>query len=114
LPAFKTLLFLLLQTDQYPLALSSFTSYPQITLSSSNPEKGFLFEKAYCLYRLHRELEALGLIDKELGGREGYESEEGRKVGHLRGQIVGFCLLSVVSLGWGWTVADRIWGSLGS
>lgn len=56
-------------------------------------EKGeFDFEKAYCLYRLHRPAEALKLIDA--GRKEddqavgGYEEDENRKVGHLKGQIV--------------------------
>jgi hypothetical protein len=101
-PTYKTLLFLLLQTDRYADALEVFEKYsPSSTAAPAegiNPgetvgDKGeFDFEKAYCLYRLHRPAEALKLID---AGREeegetvgGYEEDENRKVGHLKGQIV--------------------------
>lgn len=91
---YKTLLFLLLQTDRYADALEVFEKYSPSSptpLTEKNPSAGqtgeFDFERAYCLYRLHRPAEALKLIDS--GGREGgYEEDENRKVGHLKGQIV--------------------------
>jgi signal recognition particle subunit SRP72 len=78
LPAFQTLLFLHLQIDDYAAALE---------LVSSPPEGAgeLQFEKAYCLYRLHREAEALEGLDK-IGSK-------GRKEQHLDAQIVSRFLL---------------------
>ncbi|ODN84734.1 hypothetical protein, variant 1 [Cryptococcus amylolentus CBS 6039] len=67
--AFQTLLFLYLQIDEYSAAL-------KLIEDSKKPHP---FERAYCLYRLHRESEALTAL-------EGLE-EEGKKVEHLRAQI---------------------------
>jgi len=117
-PTYKTLLFLLLQTDRYADALEVFENYsPSSTTplaeGNNSDEKvaqdgEFDFEKAYCLYRLHRPAEALKLID---AGREGegetvggYEEDENRKVGHLKGQIVSrlfflrLCLIEDLSV----------------
>ncbi|WVQ71587.1 hypothetical protein IAR50_001127 [Cryptococcus sp. DSM 104548] len=68
--AFQTLLFLYLQIDEYPAALKLIEDSKE-----THP-----FERAYCLYRLHREKEALEAL-------EGLE-EEGKKVEHLRAQIL--------------------------
>jgi signal recognition particle subunit SRP72 len=73
-PAFQTLLFLYLQTDAYTSALALVESPPSGAASSLD------FERAYCLYRLHREKEALAVLDG-LG-------DKGRKVEHLEAQIV--------------------------
>ncbi|KAH8086869.1 hypothetical protein HD553DRAFT_334603 [Filobasidium floriforme] len=97
LPAFKTLLFLLLQTDQYPTALASFEEYHHanspLNPSPSDNADDFEFERAYCLYRLHRGDEALKMIERMESSSTnmstmGYETEQGRKVGHLKGQIL--------------------------
>ncbi|WWC61202.1 uncharacterized protein I303_103782 [Kwoniella dejecticola CBS 10117] len=68
--AYQTLLFLHLQTDDYPAALSLLDTPPK-------DAEALEFERAYCLYRLHREKEALELIT----------GKEGRKVNHLEAQI---------------------------
>lgn len=70
--AFQTLLFLHLHTDDYASALS--------TLDSSDLAKPLVFERAYCLYRLHRERDALDIL--------GQTSADGRKEKHLEAQIV--------------------------
>lgn len=73
LPAFQTLLFLLLHTDDYASALS-------LVLSRSSPTSSsdLRFEHAYCLYRLQREREALPLLAD-------LPSEP--RVAHLRAQL---------------------------
>lgn len=78
-PAYQTLLFLHLQTDDYSAALELVSTPPSGTGSLD-------FEKAYCLYRLHREKEALDIVEKL--------SERGRKVDHLEAQIVSVSLCS--------------------
>lgn len=70
--AFQTLLFLHLHTDDYASALS--------TLDSSGLASPLVFERAYCLYRLHREKEALDVLQKT--------GSSGRKEKHLEAQIV--------------------------
>ncbi|KAE8538054.1 hypothetical protein D1P53_006121 [Cryptococcus gattii VGV] len=70
--AFQTLLFLHLQTDDYTSALS--------LLDHPSHEGSLDFERAYCLYRLHREKEALEVL-KGL-------NEKGRKMDHLEAQIL--------------------------
>ncbi|ORY33731.1 hypothetical protein BCR39DRAFT_518912 [Naematelia encephala] len=67
--AFQTLLFLHLQIDDYTAALE--------LLSSPSAPSDLKFERAYCLYRLHREKEAMAMLD----------GLEGRKVMHLEAQI---------------------------
>ncbi|OCF35430.1 signal recognition particle subunit SRP72 [Kwoniella heveanensis BCC8398] len=76
--AFQTLLFLYLQTDDYTSALALLDTPPTGTTSSSGT---LAFERAYCLYRLHREKEALRLLE------EFAPSERDRKVQHLDAQI---------------------------
>ncbi|WWC90115.1 uncharacterized protein L201_005048 [Kwoniella dendrophila CBS 6074] len=68
--AYQTLLFLQLQTDDYTSALTLLENPPKDAESLE-------FEKAYCLYRLHREKEALDLIN----------GKDDRKVHHLEAQI---------------------------
>lgn len=67
--AFQTLLFLLLHTDDYAAALELVTSSAQPNLD---------FERAYCLYRLHREPEALAALPATKSQRDQ----------HLRAQIL--------------------------
>lgn len=67
--AFQTLLFLHLHTDDYASAL-------ELVTSSSQPNLDF--ERAYCLYRLHREREALEALPKS----------SSQKDQHLRAQIL--------------------------
>ncbi|WVQ98657.1 hypothetical protein IAU59_005788 [Kwoniella sp. CBS 9459] len=74
--AFQTLLFLYLQTDDYSAALTLLESPPTGTASTASTLD---FERAYCLYRLHREKEALTLLDGL--------KERGRKAQHLDAQI---------------------------
>lgn len=68
-PAFQTLLFLLLHTDDYSAALD---------LVLSRPAGELKFEHAYCLYRLQREREALPLLA---------DLPEEPRVAHLRAQL---------------------------
>jgi signal recognition particle subunit SRP72 len=75
--AFQTLLFLNLQTDDYASALDLVLKTP-----SRNDNK-LEFEKAYCLYRLHREKEALEIL-----GSAG--ESRGKKEEHLEAQIVSY------------------------
>lgn len=79
--AFQTLLFLHLHTDDYASALT--------TLDSSDMASALVFERAYCLYRLHREKEALDVLQKTGGS--------GRKEKHLEAQIVRSRTLIFVS-----------------
>ncbi|WVF72273.1 hypothetical protein IAT40_007085 [Kwoniella sp. CBS 6097] len=80
--AFQTLLFLYLQTDDYTSALKLLDSPPTGTASAgatASVAETLGFERAYCLYRLHREKEALSLLEAL--------QERGRKVQHLDAQI---------------------------
>ncbi|RSH91272.1 hypothetical protein EHS25_009571 [Saitozyma podzolica] len=72
LSTFQTLLFLRLHTDDYPAAIELLSHPPEAASSLE-------FERAYCLYRLHREKEALVVL-------EGLSSR-GRKEEHLEAQI---------------------------
>jgi signal recognition particle subunit SRP72 len=81
--ALQTLLFLLLQTDQYNLALE--------TIESASHSDKLEFEKAYCLYRLHEEERARELVEKlrlTEGGSVGLEQESARRLAHLEAQVV--------------------------
>lgn len=81
--ALQTLLFLLLQTDQYNLALE--------TIESASHSDKLEFEKAYCLYRLHEEDRARELVGKlrlTEGGSVGLEQESARRLAHLEAQVV--------------------------
>ena len=80
IPAFQTLLFLNLHTNQYQAALD-LLEHPPSSLSLD-------FEKAYCLYRLHREKEALVIL-------QGL-THTGRKEQHLEAQIVSTCKALVI------------------
>ena len=71
--AFQALLFLHLHTDDYASALNLVENPP---LPADLP-----FERAYCLYRLHREQEALDILKNNIG-------EKGRREDHLEAQIV--------------------------
>ena len=68
--AFQTLLFLHLHTDDYASALALVDNPPTAARLD--------FERAYCLYRLHREKEALEILGMI----------KGRKEEHLEAQIV--------------------------
>lgn len=79
----QTLLFLLLQTDQYDRALE--------TIESASQSDKLEFEKAYCLYRLHEEEKAKELVEKlraTEGGSVGLEQESARRLAHLEAQVV--------------------------
>lgn len=81
--ALQTLLFLLLQTDQYNLALE--------TIESASHSDKLEFEKAYCLYRLHEEERARELVEKlrlTEGGSVSLEQESARRLAHLEAQVV--------------------------
>jgi signal recognition particle subunit SRP72 len=81
--ALQTLLFLLLQTDQYDVALG--------TIESASHSDKLEFEKAYCLYRLHEEERARELVEKlrlTEGGSVGLEQESARRLAHLEAQVV--------------------------
>ncbi|KAI0705263.1 hypothetical protein C8T65DRAFT_652783 [Cerioporus squamosus] len=86
--ALQTKLFLLLQTDQYAAALAM-TQAPAGLPSSDDEEdrEEHLFEKAYSLYRLHREEEATEVLKsvKEMSEEAGEEVDRG--VLHLEAQL---------------------------
>lgn len=77
--AFKTKLFLLLQTEQYGTAL-------ELVESLSDPAARE-FEKTYALYRLHRENEAVELLPR-LKALQGTDDLYARGVLHLEAQLV--------------------------
>lgn len=77
--ALRTKLFLLLQTEQYDAALA--------LIVGINEERSF--ERAYALYRLHREEESVQVL-KEIKSN-GREAEQ-RGVMHLEAQLVSACL----------------------
>ncbi|PCH35501.1 hypothetical protein WOLCODRAFT_139916 [Wolfiporia cocos MD-104 SS10] len=79
--ALQTKLFLLLQTEQYVTALSLVDS---LTGDGEGSSKVFEFEKAYSLYKLHREDEATEVLNDI---KRGKESEENRGVMHLEAQL---------------------------
>jgi len=70
-------------------------------LDSSSLASSLDFERSYCLYRLHREKEALEVLQRS----NGY----GRKEKHLEAQIV--CLLSP-SLRYEADDRNTVWASL--
>jgi hypothetical protein len=84
LSTFQTLLFLHLHTDDYPAAIELLFHPPEAASSLE-------FERAYCLYRLHREKEALVVL-------EGLSSR-GRKEEHLEAQIVSAVAVLVLQRG---------------
>lgn len=74
----QTKLFLLLQKEQYDAALALINSVELATKYS--------FEKAYSLYRLHRESEAQGILEEIKAEKK--EVDESRDVMHLEAQLV--------------------------
>ncbi|KAM5545236.1 hypothetical protein V8D89_001347 [Ganoderma adspersum] len=78
--ALQTKLFLLLQTDQYAAALAM-TELP----SSEEGDGDYTFEKAYSLYRLHKEADASSALG-EIKAKSG-EGEVDRGVLHLEAQL---------------------------
>ncbi|EFI28075.1 hypothetical protein CC1G_14101 [Coprinopsis cinerea okayama7 len=70
--AVKTKLFLLLQTEQYETALALLDQYPE----------AHRFERAYTLYRLHRESEASAIL-QEIRAQD----SEHRGAAHLEAQL---------------------------
>ncbi|KAI1783499.1 hypothetical protein LXA43DRAFT_332966 [Ganoderma leucocontextum] len=76
--ALQTKLFLLLQTDQYAAALA-------MTERPSEEDGDHTFEKAYSLYRLHREADASGALG-EIKTKSG-EGEVDSGVLHLEAQL---------------------------
>ena len=100
--ALQTKLFLLLQTDQYAAALAM-TELP----SSKEEEDGdYTFEKAYSLYRLHKEADASSALE-ELKAKSG-EGEVDRGVLHLEAQLVRPLLYGVSYRGGGLKVCVRM------
>ncbi|OSX61426.1 hypothetical protein POSPLADRAFT_1145059 [Postia placenta MAD-698-R-SB12] len=78
--ALQTKMFLLLQTEQYMPALSLIDS---LTLQGDVSSSNYEFEKAYSLYRVHREADATGVLE-EIKNRDGNEN---RGVMHLEAQL---------------------------
>lgn len=84
----KTKLFLLLQTEQYDAALGMLQSFEDQAVQRE-------FEKAYALYRLHRESEAAELLSHLKSAHGDYD----RGVMHLNAQLVCCIrLLQVIDL----------------
>lgn len=97
--AFKALLFLLLQTDQYATALDAISTYTSSASPSSSSSTAYQFERAYCLYRLHRSSEALVILSdlkkqasssasSSSSEEPDYTSEQSRKLLNLEAQIL--------------------------
>ncbi|KAG9092446.1 hypothetical protein FRC06_011917 [Ceratobasidium sp. 370] len=76
----QTKLYLLLQTDQYPRALEIVESMSSGAGSSRSSTE---LEKAYILYRMHKEKEAKAIVD-EAKGKEGAPKEG---FAHLEAQL---------------------------
>lgn len=77
----QTKVFLLLQTDQYGSALELLEMSPRG--SSSSQQSSSQFERAYVLYRLHREQEAQELVAANMPDPASH-----RRVQHLDAQLV--------------------------
>lgn len=80
----RTKLFLLLQTDQYATALQLLESLESSDAKKAKTGNDYQFDKAYVLYRLHRENEAAEILASL--GSSGGDIERG--VQHLNAQIV--------------------------
>lgn len=78
--ALQAKLFLLLQTEQYDAALA-------LISENSSEENGREFEKAYSLYRLHRESDASDVLSN-VKGRQGPSEFHSRGIIHLEAQLV--------------------------
>ncbi|KAH9888503.1 hypothetical protein C8Q73DRAFT_748267 [Cubamyces lactineus] len=74
--ALQTKLFLLLQTDQYAAALA-------MIAGEGDGGDAHAFEKAYSLYRLHREEEAASVLE----GLKGQDQADDRGLQHLEAQL---------------------------
>ncbi|KAJ8501684.1 hypothetical protein ONZ51_g433 [Trametes cubensis] len=74
--ALQTKLFLLLQTDQYVAALA-------MIAGEGDAGDEHAFEKAYSLYRLHREDEAASVLE----GMKGQDQVDDRGLQHLEAQL---------------------------
>ncbi|KAI0333226.1 hypothetical protein GY45DRAFT_1245246 [Cubamyces sp. BRFM 1775] len=74
--ALQTKLFLLLQTDQYAAALS-------MIAAEGGESSEHAFEKAYSLYRLHREDEAASVLE----GLKSQDQVDDRGLQHLEAQL---------------------------
>ena len=84
----QTKLFLLLQTDQYARAFEIVESIS----SGAGPSKSSKeLEKAYLLYRLHKENEAREIVD-QVKEKEGVSNG---RCAHLEAQIVPHCCRSL-------------------
>ena len=79
--ALQTKLFLLLQTDQYAAALA-------MIAGEGDAGDEHAFEKAYSLYRLHREDEAASVLE----GMKGQDQVDDRGLQHLEAQLVRSCI----------------------
>jgi signal recognition particle subunit SRP72 len=88
--AFHTKLFLLIQTERYASALT--------LVSSLSPDDAsrYAFQRAYCLYRLHREDETCEIL-KSIKDKE-EDKEDDRGMLHLEAQLVCTFSLSLFSL----------------
>ncbi|CCM06038.1 uncharacterized protein FIBRA_08284 [Fibroporia radiculosa] len=80
--ALQTKIFLLLQTDQYVTALSLLND---LSNAQDNLNKPFAYEKGYSLYRLHRESDAMGVLNNIKA--EAGSDEDNRGVIHLEAQL---------------------------
>ncbi|PIL29523.1 hypothetical protein GSI_08331 [Ganoderma sinense ZZ0214-1] len=80
--ALQTKLFLLLQTDQYAAALAM-TELPR----EADDSEDYTFEKAYSLYRLHKEADASAALEEMKAKSGESEGEVDRGVLHLEAQL---------------------------
>ncbi|KAF9067953.1 hypothetical protein BDP27DRAFT_1383809 [Rhodocollybia butyracea] len=78
----QTKLFIHLQREEYNKALELIDNKDQ----PQSSENAKLFEKAYALYRMKREKDALAILD-EIKGRGSETEEEERGVMHLEAQL---------------------------
>ncbi len=86
--ALQTKLFLLLQTDQYAAALAMTEALAGPSSDTESDRDGHLFEKAYSLYRLHREEEATEVLRGVKEKSEAAGKEVDRGILHLEAQLV--------------------------
>ncbi|RDX43747.1 hypothetical protein OH76DRAFT_1183055 [Lentinus brumalis] len=85
--ALQTKLFLLLQTDQYAAALAMTEALAGPSSDTESDRDGHLFEKAYSLYRLHREEEATEVLRGVKEKSEAAGKEVDRGILHLEAQL---------------------------
>jgi signal recognition particle subunit SRP72 len=85
----QTKLFLLLQTDQYSRALEIIETMS----SSAGPSKSSTeLEKAYILYRLHKEKDAKAIV----GSAHGNDGALKEGFAHLEAQLVSQCTILIL------------------